>query len=346
MSEDKMISNTKNKKKVIIILIVLLLILIFSIFFIINKLNKNKDIVLYGNVDIKQVSLSFNANGRIGKMYVKEGESVKKDQILAEIDPATLIFDIEKNKAKVEVYRNTVLKLKNGLRPEERNQKQSKLDSTKAELENAKVQLSRLENAYTTSDGQSVSKQELDNAKLALKLATAHFKEANEDYKLAIIGSRSEDIAEAEAELKIVKEELATQQYLLEQTKLKSPIDAIVSSRLQEVGDMASPQHPTYLLTINDNKWVRAYIQEKQLGFIKPGMYVDVYIDSYPNKSIKGKVGYISSVAEFTPKTVQTEDIRTTLVYEVRVYVDDPNDQLKMGQPVTVKITQVATKQE
>jgi HlyD family secretion protein len=344
MSEDKMISNTKNKKKVIIILIVLLLILIFSIFFIINKLNKNKDIVLYGNVDIKQVSLSFNANGRIGKMYVKEGESVKKDQILAEIDPATLIFDIEKNKAKVEVYRNTVLKLKNGLRPEERNQKQSKLDSTKAELENAKVQLSRLENAYTTSDGQSVSKQELDNAKLALKLATAHFKEANEDYKLAIIGSRSEDIAEAEAELKIVKEELATQQYLLEQTKLKSPIDAIVSSRLQEVGDMASPQHPTYLLTINDNKWVRAYIQEKQLGFIKPGMYVDVYIDSYPNKSIKGKVGYISSVAEFTPKTVQTEELRTSLMYEIRIYVEDKDNLLRMGMPATIKINKQISK--
>ena len=339
-----MISNTKNKKKVIIILIVLLLILIFSIFFIINKLNKNKDIVLYGNVDIKQVSLSFNANGRIGKMYVKEGESVKKDQILAEIDPATLIFDIEKNKAKVEVYRNTVLKLKNGLRPEERNQKQSKLDSTKAELENAKVQLSRLENAYTTSDGQSVSKQELDNAKLALKLATAHFKEANEDYKLAIIGSRSEDIAEAEAELKIVKEELATQQYLLEQTKLKSPIDAIVSSRLQEVGDMASPQHPTYLLTINDNKWVRAYIQEKQLGFIKPGMYVDVYIDSYPNKSIKGKVGYISSVAEFTPKTVQTEELRTSLMYEIRIYVEDKDNLLRMGMPATIKINKQISK--
>ena len=303
-----------------------------------------RSIVLYGNVDIKQVSLSFNANGRIGKMYVKEGESVKKDQILAEIDPATLIFDIEKNKAKVEVYRNTVLKLKNGLRPEERNQKQSKLDSTKAELENAKVQLSRLENAYTTSDGQSVSKQELDNAKLALKLATAHFKEANEDYKLAIIGSRSEDIAEAEAELKIVKEELATQQYLLEQTKLKSPIDAIVSSRLQEVGDMASPQHPTYLLTINDNKWVRAYIQEKQLGFIKPGMYVDVYIDSYPNKSIKGKVGYISSVAEFTPKTVQTEELRTSLMYEIRIYVEDKDNLLRMGMPATIKINKQISK--
>ena len=236
------------------------------------------------------------------------------------------------------------MKLKNGLRPEERNQKQSKLDSTKAELENAKVQLSRLENAYTTSDGQSVSKQELDNAKLALKLATAHFKEANEDYKLAIIGSRSEDIAEAEAELKIVKEELATQQYLLEQTKLKSPIDAIVSSRLQEVGDMASPQHPTYLLTINDNKWVRAYIQEKQLGFIKPGMYVDVYIDSYPNKSIKGKVGYISSVAEFTPKTVQTEELRTSLMYEIRIYVEDKDNLLRMGMPATIKINKQISK--
>lgn len=92
-----------------------------------------------------------------------------------------------------------------------------------------------------------------------------------------------------------------------------------------------------YTLALTDPKWVRVYANEKDLSQIKMGATAQVIRDSQPNQPITGKVGYISSVAEFTPKTVQTEDIRTTLVYEVRVHVDDPNDQLKMGQPVTVK---------
>ena len=328
----------KSNKKMSIIALIILIIFICLGLFIFNKLNKEKDILLYGNVDIKQVSLSFNANGRINKIYVKEGEEVKKGQLLAELNPETLLFDIEKNKARIEVYKNIVLKLKNGPREEEKNQKLSRLDATKAELENAKIQLGRLENAYIISNGSSVSKQELDNAKLTFKVASAHVKEATEDYKLSIVGSRKEDIAEAEAQLKIVEQELVTQQYLLGETKLISPINAIVTSRIQEEGDMATSQKPTFLLTINDRKWIRAYIQENQLGFIKPGMGVNVYIDSYPSKNIKGKIGYISSVAEFTPKTVQTNELRTSLMYEVRIFVDDKENLLRMGMPATVRI--------
>ena len=106
---------------------------------------------------------------------------------------------------------------------------------------------------------------------------------------------------------------------------------------------MASPQQITFLLAVNDKKWVRAYIQEKQLGYINEGMEVSVYIDSYSDKPIKGQIGYISSVAEFTPKTVQTAELRTSLLYEIRVYVKDSEDILRMGMPATIKINSYNT---
>ncbi len=112
----------------------------------------------------------------------------------------------------------------------------------------------------------------------------------------------------------------------------------MVRARLQEVGDMTTAQKAVYTLALTNPKWIRVYVNEQDLSSIKMGSTAQIIRDAYPNQPMNGKIGYISSVAEFTPKTVQTEEIRTTLVYEVRVYVNDPNDQLKMGQPVTVKV--------
>jgi len=101
---------------------------------------------------------------------------------------------------------------------------------------------------------------------------------------------------------------------------------------------MASPQRPVFTLAITDPKWVRAYVAEPDLGRIKPGMPATLSTDSHPGEALDGKIGYISSVAEFTPKTVQTEELRSSLVYEVRVLVDDTNDRLRLGMPATVRI--------
>lgn len=325
----------KNKKIFIPILAVGL---ILGGKYLYNELRKTNDITLYGNVDIRQISLAFNANDRIKEMFVEEGDEIEKGQLLAKLDTENLTLQIEKIKAEIEAQENVVLRLKNGSRPEEIAQELAKLNAAKAEAENAKIQFKRIEKTYNNSNGRSVSKQDKDDAESKLKVALAQLKEADESYQLAVIGPREEDIAEAEAQLKTLNAELNIQKYLLSQTQLISPIDGVVRSRLQEPGDMASPQRTTYLLAVNDKKWVRAYIQEKQLGFIKPGMPVDVYIDSYPNKIIKGQIGYISSVAEFTPKTVQTEELRTSLLYEIRIYIDDNDNILRMGMPVTVKI--------
>ena len=336
MNKEKIFSTLKSKYKIILLVIVILM--IFSGGCIYNKINKDENVVLYGNVDIRQIALAFNASERIDEMYKEEGDPVKKGDLLATLDSKSLKLQIEKNKAEIEAQENVVLRLKNGSRPEEISQKLAQLNAAEAEAKNAKIQLQRIQNAYNNSAGRSISKQEKDDAESRVKITAAQVKEAYEGYQLANIGPREEDIAEAEAQLKTLKAELAIQEYLLSQTQLIAPSDAVVRSRLQEPGDMASPQRTTYLLALNEKKWIRAYIQETQLGFIKPGMNVAVSIDSFPNKPINGQIGFISSVAEFTPKTVQAAELRTSLLYEIRVYVNDNEDILRMGMPATVKI--------
>ncbi|MEW4939450.1 HlyD family efflux transporter periplasmic adaptor subunit, partial [Acinetobacter baumannii] len=149
---------------------------------------------------------------------------------------------------------------------------------------------------------------------------------------------RKEDREATRAQYEVTKANLDLIKYNLTQAELRSPVNAVVRARLQEVGDMTTAQKAVYTLALTNPKWIRVYVNEQDLSSIKMGGTAQIIRDAYPNQPMNGKIGYISSVAEFTPKTVQTEEIRTTLVYEVRVYVHDPNDQLKMGQPVTVKV--------
>ena len=159
---------------------------------------------------------------------------------------------------------------------------------------------------------------------LALHYAREMFGRRNESTRLWVV--RRADIAVLE--------------HQLSEAQLKAPVNAIVRARLMEPGDMAAPQRPVYTLAIANPKWVRAYVAEADLGRIRPGMPATLTIDSQPGQPLSGKVGYISSVAEFTPKTVQTEELRTALVYEVRVLADDKADRLRMGMPATVRIVQ------
>ena len=101
---------------------------------------------------------------------------------------------------------------------------------------------------------------------------------------------------------------------------------------------MASPQKPVFTLAILDPKWVRAYVSEPDLCKVHPGMTASVTVDSFPGRRFDGWIGFISSVAEFTPKPVQIEELRTQLVYEVRAFVNDPSDDLRLGMPATVEL--------
>jgi HlyD family secretion protein len=156
--------------------------------------------------------------------------------------------------------------------------------------------------------------------------------------ELSILGPRKEDIAQGEAQLSATRAQLDLLRHKLADAALISPSNAVVRSRLMEAGEMASPQKPVYDLAITDPKWIRAYVSEADLGKIHAGMKASISADSFPDRVFSGWIGFISSVAEFTPKTVQTTELRSSLVYEIRVFVQDPQDEMRLGTPATVTL--------
>jgi HlyD family secretion protein len=183
-----------------------------------------------------------------------------------------------------------------------------------------------------------VRQQDVDNARTALQVAGAKLSVNQRALELSVAGPRREDIQEAEARLRANEAQAALFRQQLRDSELLAPVDATVRTRVMEPGEMASPQRPVLTLAVTDPKWVRAYVPEPDLGKIKEGMAATVTVDSFPNRRFEGWIGFISPVAEFTPKTVQTEELRTSLVYEVRVFVKDPADALRLGMPASVSM--------
>ncbi|AYW66782.1 MAG: HlyD family efflux transporter periplasmic adaptor subunit [Pseudomonas aeruginosa] len=295
-------------------------------------------LVLYGNVDVRQVSLAFGGSERIHELRAEEGDRVQPGQVLAVLDTRTLALQVEQARAAVEAQEQALLRLRNGSRPEEVGQAQARAEAAAADTVLAQQELNRLRNIAQDTDGRAVSRQELEQAAARLRVALAQKQDASKALELTRLGPRDEDIAEAEALLRATRVELALLEHRLAQAELKAPAAAVIRSRLLEVGDMASPQKPVFALALADPKWIRAYITEPQLGHVRAGMPARVSTDSHPDQAIDGTVGYISSVAEFTPKSVQTEELRTSLVYEIRVRVRDTDDRLRLGMPATVTL--------
>lgn len=295
-------------------------------------------LTLYGNVDIRQVALAFDNSERIADMQVEEGDRVRAGQVLARQQTRTLQLEAERAQARASAQEQALLRLRNGSRPQEIAQARARADAATADAALAQQDLQRLQGTARATDGRAVSRQDIDRAAARLRVARAQAETQAKALQLALLGPRDEDIAEATAQWQASQAELALLRHRLAQAELKAPTDAVVRARLLEPGDMASPQRPVYTLALTDPKWVRAYLSEPDLGRVRPGMRAQVYTDSQPDRAIDGQVGYISSVAEFTPKTVQTETLRTSLVYEIRIRVDDPGDQLRLGMPATVRL--------
>lgn len=209
------------------------------------------------------------------------------------------------------------------------------MQAAEATLNNAAVRSKRL---VALADTKSISRQEADDAVASQQVAAANLDVARKQLELLLAGSRVEDIAQSLAQYNQAKANLVIREQNLKDAVLYAPGNAVVRNRILEKGDMASPQKPVYNLSLNHTKWVRAYLTESQLGKVKPGFSATVHNDSFPDTDFKGTVGFISSVAEFTPKNVETPDLRTALVYEVRIIVDDPDNRLRLGAPATVTI--------
>ncbi len=293
------------------------------------------EVVLYGNVDLRQVNLAFNGNERIENILVQEGDRVTKGQVLGTLEMERLKASVEVAEARVQAQKHVVERMQNGSRPEEIEQARANVQASIADSANARRIYERLK--ITAGKGAS-SQQDMETAKANLDVAEAKLRVNQKALDLALLGPRQEDKAEAKAVLRANEGDLAVLKQQLAWATLLSPTDGVVQNRILEPGEMASPQRPVLNIAIIDPKWVRAYVPEPDLGRIHLGMRALVFSDSYPKKKYDGWVGFISPIAEFTPKSVETTELRTSLVYEIRIFVTDPADELRLGMPATVKV--------
>ena len=276
------------KKKILLLIIVILAVIIC--FFAFKKENKENEteLTLYGNIEIRQVDLSFQVPGLVSKLLKEEGDTVKKGELVAVMDESD--YDANFKRATAEV------------------------DRTLATQKDATDKYNRY---APLGVDDTVSKQEVESLYNAQN-------RANADYKAAVAN----------------KDYLSNQ---LKYTKLYAPEDGTIMVRVVEPGSNVQKGQPVYTMAKTNPVWVRAYVSEKELGNIKYGQKVNVYTDTVnpqtgEKREYKGQIGYISPVAEFTPKTVQSTDIRTDLVYRIRVYIDDTDEFLRQGMPVTIKV--------
>lgn len=293
------------------------------------------ELVLFGNVDIRQVNLAFNVAERIEAVLVEEGDRVRKGQLLATLDSRRLRDEVSRAEAQVSAQREIVARLEAGTRPEEIDKARADVEAAKAEYQIAQLTYNRMHNL---AGKDAVPQQREDDAKAALDLARARLKAAQKVSDLAIEGPRREDIASAGATLKAYEAQLAIASRELAHASLYASSDGVVQVRILEPGDMASPQKAVFTIALDNPLWVRAYVPETELGKVQTGMSAFVTTDTYPGKRYRAWVGYISPTAQFTPKSVETKEVRTSLVYQVRVYVCNPRHELRMGMPATVTI--------
>ncbi|KXW56463.1 efflux RND transporter periplasmic adaptor subunit [Ferrovum sp. PN-J185] len=327
-----------SARKYVYIGLVIIIAIGLSFYWINRPKQENNTITLYGNIDIRQVQAAFYDSGRITAIQVQEGDSIKKGQLLAKLDPIRFQEAVKQNEALVATQQQILTRLLNGSRPEEIEQARADVASAKANLINTRISYERQKELVKK---QYVPKQNVDNSLAALNTAKANFDRAQQTLKLSLEGPRKEDIEAARQQLQAYQSQLAIAKQELIDTNLYALEDGIVQSRILEPGDMVSPQTPVFTLALDNPIWARVYLPEKSLGFIHPGMEAQVYTDSFPNHAFLGWVGFISPTSEFTPKNVETTELRTELVYRVRIYACNTNHQLRLGMPVTVKINRL-----
>ena len=290
---------------------------------------------LSGNVDVHQVELAFRVSGRISAVKVQEGDKVSAGQVLALLDPVPFQTDVNSARADLAQAQAQLDKTRRGFRVEEVEQARANVAQRAADLENAQVTLRRQQQLVASG---LVTHQQIDDAEARVHMSEAALAASRGQLTLELHGSRIEDIEAQEATVASAQARLEKAQTALADATLLAPSNGIISVRAREPGAIVQAGQTVYALTLNDPVWIRAYVSQPRLGRIKPGMVVKLTIDSMPGKHYDGTVGFISPEAEFTPKTVQTEQVRDDLVYRIRVIASDPDNVFRQGMPVTVLI--------
>ena len=289
---------------------------------------------LYGNVDIREVQLAFRQPGRVAQMLFDEGDHVEPGAHMATLDAQPFEEALAAADAAVAVAQADLDKLRRGLRPQEIAQAQEALNQALAVARDTERNFDRQSQLLASG---AASQKTVDAARTARDQAAASVKAARAAHSQATEGFRKEDIAAGQARLAAAQAARAQAATALADTVLLAPGTGTIIARVREPGSMVVSQSPVYSLSLDAPVYVRAYVGEPDLGRIAPGMRVRVRSDS-SDKTYQGQIGFISPRAEFTPKTVETTDLRTDLVYRLRIVVTNADAALRQGMPVTIEV--------
>lgn len=300
-----------------------------------NSRARAGDLVLSGNIEVTDAQLAFKLPGRVAARPVSEGQRVTAGQLVASLDDAEQKEELALRRAELEAVQAMLAELEAGSRPQEIAAAEATLRSTEAERDRARLDFTRQQDLLGK---EAISNREFEATQSQLKVAEARASEAAERLKLIKEGPRVETIRQARARADQAAAAVALAQTRLDNTRLLSPLSGIVLSHNVEPGEFVSAGTPVATVADTAQMWVRAYVNQTDLGRIQHGQKVAVRTDTFPDKIYEGTIGFIASEAEFTPKTVQTPKERVKLVFRVKVDVANPNDELKPGMPADVVI--------
>jgi HlyD family secretion protein len=283
-----------------------------------------------GNIEVTDVDVGFRIPGRVVQRAVDEGMAVAAGQLVARLESSDLEGEVSVRQAELQAASAALQELAAGSRPQEIARAKASVAAARAEAERLSKDYDR---ASTLLEREAIARQEFDRAKAAFDVAGERHKEAKESLLLVEEGPRREQIEQARARVREAREALELARTRLSYATVASPLSGIVLSKNVEPGDYVAAGTPVVTIGDLSDVWMRAYIEETDLGRVKTGQPVDVTTDSYPGKTYAGRISFIAPQAEFTPKSVQTRKERVKLVYRIKVAIANPSMELKPGMP-------------
>lgn len=300
-----------------------------------SKEAANGPLTVSGNIEATEAVLSFKLTGRIEELLVEEGQWVEEGVLLARLDDAEYRQQVALDGANLRVAQAQLNLAQAGARPQEIEAAEQAVHEAEAEAEQRQIDLERAQALYQKDAG---SQQALDLAKTARTRVRAVLLRAREVHSQLVEGVRAEEIAIARANVRRAHEVLKFSRIRLKQTELRAPTGGVVLVKQSAAGEVVAPGSPILTLGDLDNVWLRAYISETNLGRIRWGQRATLRIDTFPEKTYEGRISFISSKAEFTPKTIETHEERVKLVYRIKISVKNQNQELKPGMPADAVI--------
>ncbi|TLD42576.1 MAG: putative membrane fusion protein (MFP) component of efflux pump, membrane anchor protein YbhG [Candidatus Jettenia ecosi] len=301
-----------------------------------NKSHSDSNIIrVSGNIEVTDAEVSFKISGRVDKRLVDEGEFVQKDELVALLDSSDLTSEVEIRRAELQMAQADLAELEAGSRPQEIAEAEAKLAAAKADKIHLESDFHRAEKLFKQ---QTISAEEYMHSRGDYEVAVARLQEAEERLKLIQEGPRKERLDQARARVKQARAALKLAQIHLGYARLASPLSGVVLSKNIEPGEYVAPGAPIVTIGNLENVWLRAYINETDLGRVKVGYQANIITDTYPDTIYKGYVSFIASQAEFTPKNVQTKEERVKLVYRIKINISNLGMELKPGMPADADI--------